>query len=322
MKKELNCSIVQDLLPNYIEELTSDDTNHMIEAHMDTCEDCKKAHEQMAAEISNPEKIPVIELKFLKKVNRTRLLAAGLCVFLTLALSYLIYSSEYKYTDDKNDLAVAVNEYITPFYSTVEAYILETKDVNGTLVVSFKDQSANGGNGIAVLLKGINQKYRIVQAQMEPSNYSSSIVQFFPVEINDEQYFAVSAYNLSNEIKYYGLDYAAYKNPGYFSKDRVRKFIKFEVKNQQFLDIYHSEELDSILEQFAEENLYNYHIVSTAMFDANGMEITDKFTLSQEELNSQDEFGNIYKAELFMLYVFIAMVMGLGFILTRYFLTE
>jgi len=36
-----------------------------------------------------------------------------------------------------------------------------------------------------------------------------------PVEIKDENYYAVSGYNLSDEIKYYGLDYNAYTHPGH-----------------------------------------------------------------------------------------------------------
>ncbi|MFZ7103762.1 MAG: hypothetical protein ACOWWO_14055 [Peptococcaceae bacterium] len=34
MKKELKCSIVQDLLPNYIKKLTSYDTNQAIQEHL------------------------------------------------------------------------------------------------------------------------------------------------------------------------------------------------------------------------------------------------------------------------------------------------
>ena len=42
-----NCKIVQDLLPNYIENLTSEETNTFIEEHLTECEDCKKIYETM-----------------------------------------------------------------------------------------------------------------------------------------------------------------------------------------------------------------------------------------------------------------------------------
>jgi len=317
MKDELKCSVVQDLLPNYIEKLTSNDTNNAIEQHLNNCEDCKKSYELMAADIGNIEKVPMIELKFLKKVKRTRLMSAVLCFVLTLILSYLIYDSEYKFKNDKSDLAKAVTEYTASSQVKLDAYILETKEKDGALIVSFKDQSNLDVNGIAVLLKGFNQKYRIVQANIDSSNYSA-VVQIFPIKIKDKQYCVVSAYSLTDEIKYYGLDYWAYTNSGYLSKDRVRKTIKFDVKNQQFLEIYQQEELDKQLENSAGVTLYNYHLVETSIYDSIGSEITDNFKI--QEIAKNRVSSNIYKAELFVLYVFIAIVMALGFILARYFL--
>lgn len=319
MKNELTCSIVQDLLPNYIEKLTSDDTNHAIEQHLDTCEDCKKVYEQMAADIGNTEKVPVIELKFLKKVKRTRLLAAVLCVVLTLVLSWLIYTSEYNFTNDKSHLAAGITEFIAPFEPSVNAYVLETKEIDGVLVATFKDQERANINGVAVLDKGFNQRYRIISARIRSSDYSS-VLQILPITINNEPYYAVSGYNLSDEIKYYGLDFSAYTNPGDLAKDRVREVIKFDVKNQQFLEIFSAEELKSHFKNSIDDTLYNPRLDATSMYDADGKEITDNFK-NQEDSGNQVR-ANMGKAELFLLYVFISIVMGLGVIFTRYFLTE
>ena len=42
MKEIKNCKIVQDLLPNYIEKLTNNETNKYIESHLNECSECKK----------------------------------------------------------------------------------------------------------------------------------------------------------------------------------------------------------------------------------------------------------------------------------------
>lgn len=319
MKKELTCSIFQDLLPNYIEKLTSDDTNIAIYEHLDTCEDCKKVYEQMVADIGNPEKVPVIELKFLKKVKRSRLLAAVLCVVLTLVLSCLIYTSEYNFTNDKSSLAAGITEFIAPTRHPVEAYVLETKEVDSVLVATFKDQERANVNGVAVLVKGFNQRYRIISAKIRSSDYSS-VLQIFPITIKNEPYYAVSGYNLSDEIKYYGLDFSAYTNPGDLAKDRVREAIKFNVENQQFLEIFSAEELKRHFENSTDDTLHNPRLVATSMYDADGREITDNFRNQEDSGNKVS--ASIGKAELFLLYIFIAIVMGLGIIFTRYFLTE
>ena len=47
MKEKKDCKIVQDLLPNYIERLTNNDTNKYIEEHLNECEECKNIFENI-----------------------------------------------------------------------------------------------------------------------------------------------------------------------------------------------------------------------------------------------------------------------------------
>lgn len=318
MKEEMTCSIVQDLLPNYIEKLTSNETNIVIEKHLETCENCKEAYEQMTVDVGNIEKVPAIELKFLKKVKRTRLLAAVLCIALTLVLSYLLYDSEFHYSIDKDDLSVAITEFTEPFRNPVDAYALETKEIDGTLFVTFKDQSNPNMYGIAEFSKGINQRYRIIRTQKKLSEFSS-VVETYPVKIKDKQYMAVSGYNLSEEIGYYGLDYDTYSEPGQLADNRVTRSVKFAVKNPQFLEFYSVEELNSLLKKTTDVTLDSAYLVDTSIYDTVEADITENYRILEK--GTQHMGSGAGKAELFLIYIYIAIVMGLGVILTRYFLT-
>ena len=40
MKNEKECNIIRDLLPNYIEKLTNNDTNEFIEKLIENCKKC------------------------------------------------------------------------------------------------------------------------------------------------------------------------------------------------------------------------------------------------------------------------------------------
>ena len=42
---ESKCKIVQDLLPTYIESLTSEETTNFIEEHLNSCNECKKIYD-------------------------------------------------------------------------------------------------------------------------------------------------------------------------------------------------------------------------------------------------------------------------------------
>ena len=78
MKEKRDCKIVQDLLPNYIEKLTNDETNKYIEEHLNNCEDCKRTFENMKKDlnISNSEKRKEQqkqqerEINYIKKFNK------------------------------------------------------------------------------------------------------------------------------------------------------------------------------------------------------------------------------------------------------------
>ena len=47
MKNDLTCEVVQDLLPSYVDGLTSDVSNQAVEQHLKTCESCRKLYREM-----------------------------------------------------------------------------------------------------------------------------------------------------------------------------------------------------------------------------------------------------------------------------------
>lgn len=89
MKNDLSCELVQDLLPSYVDHLTSETTNAAIETHLNGCASCR----QIADEMRTPEP-DVFEaaadastIDFLKKSNQKnhrRILATVLIVALLL----------------------------------------------------------------------------------------------------------------------------------------------------------------------------------------------------------------------------------------------
>lgn len=85
MKHDLPCAIVQDLLPNYLEGMTSDETNQAIERHLADCAACAACKAAMAGETSAESAEQAREVDYLKKVKRRngkRILLAVLCTIL------------------------------------------------------------------------------------------------------------------------------------------------------------------------------------------------------------------------------------------------
>ena len=104
-----NCKIVQDLLPNYIEKLTSEETNTFIEEHLNECEDCKTRYESMKKDykIEN-EKRDGREVEYIKKYNKKmkvwkKILLIALVIFAVYACS-VIYKLILLLTIDKQNI--------------------------------------------------------------------------------------------------------------------------------------------------------------------------------------------------------------------------
>lgn len=70
MKEKKDCKIVQDLLPNYIEKLTNEETNNYIEEHLKQCENCQKVLDNMQKDFDlDTDKRDKREVKYIKKFS-------------------------------------------------------------------------------------------------------------------------------------------------------------------------------------------------------------------------------------------------------------
>ena len=89
MKNDLTCAVVRDLLPSYVEGLTSEETNQAVDAHLAGCPDCAAQKDAMAApEETAEQRETAKEVDYLKTVkwrNRQRVVLAVICVALVIA---------------------------------------------------------------------------------------------------------------------------------------------------------------------------------------------------------------------------------------------
>ncbi len=182
-EKRLDCCVVRDLLPSYLEELTEEGTAAQVKEHLDACLDCRQREQDMRRTVP-VEKHEKKELHFLKRLKKTRLLGAALSLVITLGVMWLLYDSEFCYKDTNAGRQEAVEDYIpdakgyslsygvkegTPVHAAMYG-----KQGNTTLVFYMAENEENT-HGFLQLEPGINGKFRAVQASYSPSQYSSGI---------------------------------------------------------------------------------------------------------------------------------------------------
>lgn len=131
----MKCEIVKDLLPSYIDGLTSAESNFEIEEHIETCQECKEILDQMKTEV-NVENVELNKeiIKPFKKLNRrvfqSILITLAVCI---LVVGSYLYFFEIGWKVDSEDMDIK--------YSYVDDKILiEFELTNGKVLNSWVDR--------------------------------------------------------------------------------------------------------------------------------------------------------------------------------------
>ncbi len=116
----MKCDIIRDLLPSYIEGLTSKSSNEEINKHLESCKECETFYKEMNGEIE--EELPVAdvqELDYLKKVRRENirevLIGVGIVIAVFLALisifaaGFSVSSKDVNMTYQLEDNSLEIN---------------------------------------------------------------------------------------------------------------------------------------------------------------------------------------------------------------------
>ena len=92
---KVSCEIIKDLLPLYKDEVCSEDSQRLIQEHLQTCDECKKLFEQMNIDINieqkelNIKEADAIE-RLSKKWNKHLILSMVKGAVLTLVIVILV----------------------------------------------------------------------------------------------------------------------------------------------------------------------------------------------------------------------------------------
>lgn len=129
MKNDLSCAVVRDLLPLFVEGLTSEETSAAVEAHLAVCPDCAALRDAMASPAEPAETAEqdreVDYLKTVKRKSGRRVVAAVLCTVLLIAAGF----------------AAKIFIIGTPAQEG-ELFVAEAVEENGTLRLSISTPSS------------------------------------------------------------------------------------------------------------------------------------------------------------------------------------
>lgn len=92
--KGINCEVIEDLLPIYVEDMASDSTKALVREHLSNCAACSKKEEDMRKEVELPLHTDVNVLqKISNKVYHKKVRAIFLTVLIMLVISVVAISN-------------------------------------------------------------------------------------------------------------------------------------------------------------------------------------------------------------------------------------
>lgn len=87
---KVNCEIIEDVLPLYVEHLASESTVKMVDAHLEMCEECRKKLEMLQGEVAIPMETDTTPMKSIqKKIHKKSITAAVVSGMLVLIIALL-----------------------------------------------------------------------------------------------------------------------------------------------------------------------------------------------------------------------------------------
>ena len=320
---KLDCCVVRDLLPSYLEELTEAETTDMVKEHIEHCEACRQVENDMRVQVP-VEKAPQRALKFLKRVKRTRLMAAILSAVVALFCMWWLYDQEFHYANTEAGRLEAVCDYIPlPEDSTMSLGVkagtlvraVSWQTIDNHLFIFFGADNEENVHGVMHLVRGVNGKYRTLEASYGPSQYTAGVYgESLTPKGTDWKLYMVAGDNCrdiySAEVHYIGLDYDGI-NPYTAVKT-------YELSDSNFLWIMEQSDLEREL-GFSDKDIIGLHMDDVRLLNKNGEDITDEY--KDESMTASWGAGK-GTAEFFLLYVYMGIVAALGVVFIRYFLRK
>lgn len=313
---KLDCCVVRDLLPSYLEELTEPETTTMVKEHLDGCPACSALEQDMRCHLP-VEPAPKRALRFLKRVKRTRLIAAILCTFILLWSIWWLYDQEFHYVNTEAGRLTAVEEYVPLPEDSSMAHgvasgtplrVIDYTERDDMLFIAYAADNDDNVHGIMMLKRGWNGKYRALRATNDPFPYTAGVMgqQIWARNDNEENLFFLLG-DGCREIYSARVTYFLSLNG---SEDLHEFEATYEITEPNFLWLMDE---DTLRQTFDLPSDTAFRVVDTevSLLNADGQDATDQY---REESIVDNWSSGKGTAELFLVYVYMAIVAIFGVI--------
>lgn len=141
MIDELNCKVINDLLPSYLDDITNETSNIEVKKHLDKCEMCKKKYLELKKDRAEFNK----DIFFIKDTKKKvmNLIIFSLSLGIILAAIYIFCSCKDLSVNGEISniifvIFIAIGRYIMPLFA-IDILILWRSILDNKKIIFFQE---------------------------------------------------------------------------------------------------------------------------------------------------------------------------------------
>lgn len=203
---KVSCEVIYDILPLYVDGITNEETNKLVEDHLSQCDSCRQEEKMMRKELQQDgQKVERTDdervlRSFKKKIRRKNILVAVVSAFIVIALIFV----GLKLYMNANRPDINGNEFIASFGLTEAG--------------APKDIIENTTNGL-IFSKEMDVPYISIPVNSKTMTSchvrllrDDSVLKDTEIPVSEERFVSFSLDNLSEYeegmymLEYYGMD--------------------------------------------------------------------------------------------------------------------
>ncbi|WP_342538827.1 MULTISPECIES: zf-HC2 domain-containing protein [unclassified Sporosarcina] len=193
----MNCNIIKDLLPSYIDGICSEDTAKLVEDHLEHCEECKACVNSMERQIAyvqqNPKEVvkAIAPFKKINKKRRIQVITAIVMTIFILTVGSLVYQNVgvvHYYFSPKVTAIVVVEDTSEEWQSISfndKNYLIYDRIFWKKIIVN----DANSESDVLLRVKDVNGKVVVDEIRVKPGTN----VKLDSLKKNEKYFFEIKA---------------------------------------------------------------------------------------------------------------------------------
>ena len=137
----MKCEIIRDLIPSYIDGLTSEESNQEIRTHLECCEKCSKYIEEMGQSLATPkvEMEDKVYMQVLKKVKKIEIERVALIASIAVIIAVLVFSSIHKHFYGIHNIGIEELNIRCESYGNNRKLVFEARDERWLVSVGYTE---------------------------------------------------------------------------------------------------------------------------------------------------------------------------------------